>query len=245
MLEKNQLNIDADRENICLIKKSKSGDMATENSIEEKFQREIITAVKNENDIAFVSYAGVEGTENKIKFALANILQKYKKEDIYTPILSCIKELIANATKAIAKKILIDEGKINNPDDPQEVVLKIRTILNEKALLEYGIKAKARKLSTRIYLKQKKHNLIVEVINNVPLAEKELRKITDKIEKSSKYDNIAEFFMENPDPEAEGMGLGLSMIVVLLKNIDISYKNFIVTTDGREKTYARILIPMN
>lgn len=213
--------------------------------IEEKFEREVITSVRNDNDIVFVSYSGLENTENKIKFALAKILEKYRQEEIFTPILSCIKELIANATKANAKKILIDEGIIINPDDPQEVVSKIRTILNEKALLEYGIKAKERRLSTRIYLKQSKGNLIVEVINNIPLNEKEQKKISAKIEKSSHYDNIAEFFMDNPDPEAEGMGLGLSMIVVLLKNIDISYKNFSVTSDAKTKTYARIVIPLS
>ena len=62
-----------------------------------------------------------------------------------------------------------------------------------------------------------------------------------RIKKSSKYDNIAAFFMENPDPEAEGMGLGLSMVVVLLKNINITHKNFAVTTNGIDKTYAKVL----
>jgi hypothetical protein len=40
------------------------------------------------------------------------------------------------------------------------------------------------------------------------------------------------------------MGLGLSMIVIMLKNIEVSHKNFTVTTDGVEKTRARILIPL-
>ncbi|MCP4137945.1 MAG: sensor histidine kinase [bacterium] len=212
--------------------------------LDKNYQREVITAIKNENDIVFVTYSAIEDTEEKIKFVLAKILEKHQKEEIFTPILSCIKELIANATKAIAKKILIDEGKIQNPNDPVEVVKQIRSILNEEGLLEYGLKAKANKLSTRIYIKVQNNNLIIEVINNIPLSDKELQKITNKIEQSSKYDNIAEFYMENPDPEAEGMGLGLSMVVVLLKNINISHKNFIVNTDKKEKTYAKILIPL-
>lgn len=211
---------------------------------DKKFQRDLITAIKNENDIVFVTYSALENTEEKIKFALAKILERHNREEIFTPIYSCIKELIANATKAIAKKILIDEGKISNPDDPVEVVKQIRSILNEEALLEYGLKAKTKNLSTRIYLRVHNKNLLIEVINNLPLAEREINKITEKIEKASKYDNIAEFYMENPDPEAEGMGLGISMIVVLLKNIDITYKNFIVTTDRNEKTYAKILVPL-
>ena len=212
--------------------------------INRTYQTEIMTALKNRSDLVFISYSGLEDTEEKIKFALAKILERFKKEDLFTPIISCIKELIANATKANAKMILINEGKIKDTDDPADIVKQIRMILNEDALLEYGIKTKQNKLSTRTYLKLHGSNLIIEVINNVPLSEKEQKKISERIEVSSKYDNIAEFYMENPDPEAEGMGLGLSMVVILLKNINISHKNFIVTTDSASKTYATILIPL-
>jgi hypothetical protein len=212
--------------------------------INRTYQTEIMTALKNRSDLVFISYSGLEDTEEKIKFALAKILERFKKEDLFTPIISCIKELIANATKANAKMILINEGKIKDTDDPADIVKQIRMILNEDALLEYGIKTKQNKLSTRTYLKLHGSNLIIEVINSVPLSEKEQKKISERIEVSSKYDNIAEFYMENPDPEAEGMGLGLSMVVILLKNINISHKNFIVTTDSSSKTYATILIPL-
>lgn len=211
----------------------------------ESYQNEIITAVRNESDIVFISYSALEKTEEKIKFALAKILEKHNRFDLFTPIFSCIKELISNATKANAKKILINEGIISNPDDPSETVLKVRSILNEKSLLEYGLKAKKHNLSTRIYLKVYKKHLFVEVINNIPLNKKEMDKINSRIKKSSKYDNIAEFFMENQDPEAEGMGLGISMVVVLLKNINITHRNFVITTDGISKTYARLLIPLS
>lgn len=212
--------------------------------IEKTYRTEIITAIKNRSDLVFITYSGLEDTEEKIKFALAKILERFRKEELFTPIISCIKELIANATKANAKMILIHEGKIKNMDNSIDVVKQIRLVLNEEALLEYGIKAKMNKLSTRTYLKVHGNNLMIEVINNVPLTEKEQKKISERIEVSSKYDNIAEFYMENPDPEAEGMGLGLSMVVILLKNINISHKNFVVTTDGKSKTYATILVPL-
>jgi hypothetical protein len=211
----------------------------------ETYQNEIITAVRNESDIVFVSYSALEKTEEKIKFALAKILEKHNRIDLFTPIFSCIKELISNATKANAKKILIEEGKIKNPDDIEEVVRKIRSILNEKSLLEYGIKAKRHKMSTRIYLKVYKKHLFVEVINNIPLSKRDMAKVNDRIKKSSRYDNIAEYFMDNPDPEAEGMGLGLTMVVILLKNINITHRNFLITTDGTTKTYAKMLIPLS
>ena len=219
-------------------------DYAVIKEYKERFITDLIAAVKNSDDIVFISYSCIDDTEEKIKIALAMILEKFKNEDLFTPVIACIKELIANATKANAKQILTIEGHIKDPEDHDDTVRKIRSILNESALLEYGIKCKENGLSTRTFLKLSKGRLTIEVINNVPLSKSELARINDKIESSSKYDSIAEFYLENPDPRAEGMGLGISMIVVLLKNINIPYKNFTVTTDGLEKTRARIVIPL-
>jgi hypothetical protein len=201
-------------------------------------------AIRKQNEIVIVTYSLLEDTEEKIKFTLAKILEKYQKEDIFTAVFSSIKELIANSTKANAKKILLEEGKINNPDDIMEVVEKMRTILNEDALLEYGIKAKSKKLSTRIHFYVANNQLNVRVINNIPLSPKDLERIQERIEKSSQYDSIAEFYLENPDPAAEGMGLGLSMVVVLLKSVNIDYHNFTMSSDDK-KTYAKLIIPLD
>lgn len=205
---------------------------------------DIINALKKQSEIVFISYSIIASTENSIKFALGKILEAFDKNELLTPIFSCIKELVSNATKANAKQILVKEGVIKETDGTVEVVNKIRTILNEEALFEYGIKCKESRLSTRTYLKVRNKNLIIEIINNLPLSGSDLARIQDRIEKSSKYDNIAEFYLENPDPAAEGMGLGLSMVVVLLKSININYKNFTVSTDGKEKTIARLIIPL-
>ncbi len=207
-------------------------------------QPELINAINQGSDVVFISYSMIETTEEQIKFALARILEKYGKEEYLTPIFSCIKELTSNATKANAKRLLLEEGIITETDDIIDIVRKLRSILNEEALLEYGIKSKLSRLSTRTYLKMQGNRLVIEVINNLPLAKRDLARINERIEKSSKYDSIAEFYLENPDPAAEGMGLGLSMVVLLLKSINISYKSFSVTTDGRNKTRARITVPL-
>jgi hypothetical protein len=122
--------------------------------------------------------------------------------------------------------------------------MKLRTILNEESILEYGIKAKQKKLSTRTYFSIENNNLVIKVVNNLALSDKDLIRIQERIEKSSQYDSIAEFYMENPDPIAEGMGLGLSMVVVLMKSVNIDYRNFKVSTDGTSKTYAVMRIPL-
>lgn len=207
-------------------------------------QPEILNAITSGNDIVFITYSMIESTEERIRFTLARILEKYGMEELLTPLFSCIKELTSNATKANAKHILVEEGIIKDTDDIVEVVNKVRTILNEEALLEYGLKCKQHRLTTRTYFKVQGDGLVIEVINNLPISKREIRRIIERIEKAAKYDSIAEFYIENPDPAAEGMGLGLSMVVLLLKSININYKNFSVTTDTREKTIARIIVPL-
>ena len=209
-----------------------------------KYQREIITAINNNHDIVFILYSSFDNTEKTIKFTLAKILSRYNREDILTPVLTCIKELIANATKAINKKILMDEGIITQDTSLDEVLTSLKSILNKKSLLEYGIKSKDKKLSARLYLKVEKDYLIIEIINNIPLSENEQQRILKKIKQASLYDNIAEYYLENPDPEAEGMGLGISMIVIILKGINISYKNLTIGSNKIDKTFARIIVPL-
>jgi len=205
---------------------------------------EILSAINRNQEIVFVSYSVLDETEKNIQYALSKILERHNKSDLYTPVYSSLKELVANAIKANAKYILIEEGEIKDPDDIMEVVDKVRNILNEESLLLYGIKAKQYRLSTRIYLKPQTTRLTIEVINNLPVPQKELERMRERIERSSNYDSIADFYLENPDPAAEGMGLGLSMVVVLLKSVGIPYTNFTLYTDFKSKTVARIIIPL-
>lgn len=204
---------------------------------------EIDSAIDKRSDIVFISYSMLDDTDEKIRYTLQTILKRNYKEEWFTPIFSAIKELTANALKANAKRILIEEGVIKDTDPILEVVRKLRTILNERAVLEYGIKKKRKALSTRVFFKLMADGMIIKVINNLPLNNNDLKKINERINISSKYDSIAEFFMDYPDPAAEGMGLGLCMVVTLLKSINIDFTNFSITTDGIEKTYAEMNIP--
>lgn len=204
---------------------------------------EIDSAIDKRSDIVFISYSMLDDTDEKIRYTLQTILKRNNKEEWFTPIFSAIKELTANALKANAKRILIEEGVIKDTDPILEVVRKLRTILNERAVLEYGIKKKRKALSTRVFFKLMADGMIIKVINNLPLNNTDLKKINERINISSKYDSIAEFFMDYPDPAAEGMGLGLCMVVTLLKSINIDFTNFSITTDGIEKTYAEMNIP--
>jgi hypothetical protein len=210
----------------------------------EDIKLQIDKAVRCCDDIVFICYSLIDNAEENARYTLTKILEKYNKDDWFIPIFSCLKELTTNAIKANAKKVLTDEGIIKKEDDVVEVIRKIRSILNERANLEYGLKIKKKKLSTRIYFQFKPGMLIIQVINNLPLSVKELKRLGDRIEQSAKYDNLAEIYLDCPDPEAEGMGLGISMVVTLLKSINISHRNFSIRTDRVGKTYAQMDIPL-
>ena len=139
---------------------------------------DIDNAIENKSEIVFISYSMLDETDEKIKYTIQKITEKYNREDWFTPIFSAIKELTANALKANAKKILLDEGVIKETDPVMEVVRKLRSILNERAVLEYGIKKKKKALSTRIYFKPMHNGVTIKVINNLPLNKTDLTKNT-------------------------------------------------------------------
>ncbi|MDA3899541.1 MAG: hypothetical protein PF637_03365 [Spirochaetes bacterium] len=194
-------------------------------------------------EIVFVAYAMIEKTENSIKYLLNKTFAGCEP-DYAVPVFSCIKELTTNSIKANIKKVLIDEKIIVNPDNKEETLLKLKSILKEDILLEYSIKTKEYGLSTRVYIRKDDRQLVVRVINPVPLTYSQLERISRKMNASRNYDCLAQFYLENPDPEAEGMGLGLSMVTVLLKGSGIDPDSFRVYSDMKKKTVAELNIPL-
>ena len=65
---------------------------------------EIDNAIENKSDIVFISYSMLDETDEKIRYTVQKIMEKYDKEEWFTPIFSAIKELTANALKANAKE---------------------------------------------------------------------------------------------------------------------------------------------
>jgi len=205
---------------------------------------DILDTLKSNGEIVFVTYSMLDDIESKLRFVILSILQDFSKADLIDPIFSSIKELTTNALKANIKKILIDEKTITNPEDSSEVILKLKSVLTEKGLLEYAVKCKNYELSVRIHIILSNNNLVVKIINPIPLTPPQFERIQDKIRTAKNYDCLASFYMENPDPMAEGMGLGISMVIVLLKGIGYDVENFRVESDMTTKTSAILDLPL-
>jgi hypothetical protein len=213
----------------------------------QKIDPQILTSInrilEKDGEIVVAAYSLLERTEDVARYILLRLFEKHGKTELLDPIFSSLKELTTNAIKANIKKLLMVEGKISDNSDPMSAVQAIKSVLNEKSLLEYGIKCWNNKLSIRIHFVLKNNNLIIKVIDPYPLTPDIHARIQSKIERAKSYENLAMCYLENPDPLAEGMGLGLSMVVVLLKGSGINLDDFSITSDEtRKTTTAQIII---
>ena len=212
--------------------------------IEPKLKERLDKAVDSNEEVVFVAYSMLEKFEAGIKYVIGLCLKNGMDDDLFPPVFTCIKELTTNAVKANIKKVLINEGIIKNPDDAEETVRKTKAVLNERDMLKYALKTKENGLNVRIYIKRENGTLKIRVINPVPLSAAQHERIQRKIATAKRYESLAEFYIDNPDPLAEGMGLGLSLVVVMLKGAMIENAVFEVSSDGKTKTYAVLEIPV-
>lgn len=83
----------------------------------------------------------------------------------------------------------------------------------------------------------------IEVINNAPITQQEEKSLREKLEKGMRYNDIAQFYLDNAD-NTEGAGIGLALILIMLKGegIDPSYFRIIIREDI---TIARLEIPLS
>jgi hypothetical protein len=214
-------------------------------NIDYSLKKKIDSTLSKEGEVVFVAYFLLEKIETAIMYILSRAVKHHESDELFAPLFACIKELTTNAVKANIKSVLIREGDIKDPNDKLEVINRLKAVLNEKTMYEYALKCVQYNLSVRIYMKFENECLNIKIVNPVPLNDEQYERIQFKIKLAEKYDSIAQFFIENPDPMAEGMGLGLSMVIVMLKSAGIDYRSFSVDSDFKTKTTATMQIPLS
>ncbi|MBN8219887.1 MAG: hypothetical protein J0L53_03135 [Spirochaetes bacterium] len=214
--------------------------------IDPKLKAAIDAAIAKEHLVRIRAYAVISATESGLSYIVESILKKYGRDDMIGPVYTSVKELSLNGAKANFKRILFEDENLNSEDDADydKGMGLFKENLNENWVLEYGKKSKSRKLYVDIFFDFNADRLIVEVLNNRPISQKEDKRIREKFHTAMRYDDIAQFYMEGGD-SSEGAGMGIVLVTMMLKAQQIDPHLFTIRSDYREKTLARVEFPLS
>ncbi len=211
----------------------------------QKINENIEIAVKNGKYLTLKTHRMTDTVEKHIQYALDSILKKTEHERYIHSLYTILKELVINGCKANQKRIFFDERgyNIHNPDDYIRGIEEYKKFFSEEMAIEFGKKAKEKRLYVLIDFEFDENGLKIEVINNSTITQQEEKIMREKLKRAMGYNDLAEFYMDQAMMgEAEGAGLGLALIIILLKGENID-PNFFRVIIGKDKTIARLEIP--
>lgn len=206
---------------------------------------QIVAGVAAGRKFILVTHSLTNNVEKQIDFLIATILKKYGRESLQAALYSCVKEIVVNATKANAKRVFFEEHglKVDNREEYVEGMKRIKALLSESWIMEYGRKARQRGMEVSVAFYHNSDGLRVEVRNDADILPTDEERIRLKLAEGTTYDDLVSFYMKNAD-NTEGEGLGLVMNLLLLKAENINPALFrIGMVDG--KSLARIEIPFS
>jgi putative nucleotidyltransferase with HDIG domain len=156
-------------------------------------------------------------------------------------IVTVLREIIANAVKANAKRYYFDKIGVNihNPEEYESGIKKFRTEVIGTNVLENELGKTD--FWTIIKIEREKNGIRIIVENNSLIHPEELKRINLRIEKAREYKDFTDVYDDIYD-ETEGAGLGIVLTILLLKSTGIGEKSFSIGTFGNV-TQAQFLIP--
>lgn len=200
--------------------------------------------VENNKKLSLRTHTISKAVEEQIKEAIKLILEKVESPSLLPTLYTITKELTINACKANQKRVFFEDKKFDLEDltEYKKGVREYRESFSDAMSNELGAKAKSMGYYCLIHFSYNDESILVEVINNTPIAYQEERAIRERLGKGMSYDDIAQFYMDNAD-NTEGAGLGLALILILLKGEGIDPNHFRIVL-GEDLTIARLEIPI-
>lgn len=197
--------------------------------------------IKNGKILSLKTHRITHSVEEHIQKAVGLILDKVTHPTLVPTVYTIIKELAINACKANQKRIFFEEKglDLNDPSDYEKGVREYKSLFSEKMSELYGQKAQKKGYYCLINFHYSLNGIRIEVVNNAPITQQEEKSLREKLEKGMRYNDIAQFYLDN----TEGAGIGLALILIMLKGeeIDPSYFRIIIREDV---TIARLEIPL-
>jgi hypothetical protein len=202
-------------------------------------------AIQSGEPIAIRLYVIAEPTEKLLEYITFELLQKYGKPDLVSPVYTSVKELAVNGTKANFKRVFFEKESIalENDEEYEKGIIAFKQCLNDRFIKDYARHGREKGLYVDVFFEHTDEALIIKVINNVPVSPKEDERIRDKFRKSMSYDDIAQFYMEMGD-NSEGAGMGITLVTMMLKSSEIDPHGFTIYSNHVDHTVAKLEIPL-
>ncbi|HOJ65246.1 MAG TPA: HDOD domain-containing protein [Spirochaetota bacterium] len=207
-------------------------------------EKEIKYYINNNKPVVFKDYKIPEENEDYYVEVLKYFLKHLGKEKIGDYLGYCLREIINNAKKANTKRVFFLDQKldINNIEHYNKgmKIFKEKTLAN----LDYYLDLQEKyNYFVQVYYHITDKYLNIIITNNAPILEIEKERINQKVQKAKIFNSIDEA-MQLVFDDSEGAGFGIVIIILMLRKIGISDKNFGLATE-REFTHVRIAVPVN
>ena len=201
------------------------------------------SAIKNGKDFFIQFHIFSPEVEALLIKILHRYLEEYDILYVKDTILTVVKELVNNSVKANLKRLFFKSKglDINKIEDYRIGMETFKEETYHHNNDNYFEKLEHSKLVVRVAFKTSDEHIHINVINNIPILEAELKKINARISKAYKYNDMSEAFDDVLD-DSEGAGLGLIMAMMLFKNSGLPAEAFKIYKKG-ELTIATLSIP--
>jgi putative nucleotidyltransferase with HDIG domain len=202
---------------------------------------EILIRLEKDKNINIRFHYHNEDVLKSIDALFSKLLAKIDLIYLLDYIVTIMRELIANAVKANAKRYYFKKFDIdiNNPEKYSNGIINFRNEIIGTNTLEKELEKT--NYETVVTIELLNDAIQVSVVNNSSIHPVELERINLRINKAKQYNDFSDAYEEIYD-ETEGAGLGIVLTILLLKNTGMGENSFTITTDGKT-TRAKYIIP--
>jgi putative nucleotidyltransferase with HDIG domain len=182
-----------------------------------------------------------DGEFHFINSFFARILNRMDRIFLLETLVSIVRELVLNASKANYKRIFYKRRglDVNQPDDYRRGMELFRNIIRNPQI----IKKETRESDYRIDIGVRKTatSLIISIQNNCAPSEEEMQRILTRVEKAKSINDFTAAY-DTVFDTSEGAGLGIVLIYLLLKNAGIDH-SMLSMKPGKDFLEFTITVP--
>ncbi len=208
----------------------------------DRYKSSLIDAARTSLPIT-IGLSDSSEAEGMLEYGLGVFLQAAGKPESVDVLYYCVRELVANAFKANAKRAFFAERKLSL-DDQSDYEKGMKDFHREfhEGYFELNKQAARIGLKVRAELRLDGDSLTCAIYNSATLTEREAERISDRLRQARSFTSLedAQAVMDS----IEGAGLGLILLSLVLKKTGLPPTAFSIVAKG-EETAARLVIPMN